>query len=216
MKVSIEGEIAQVARLEWEGDESVWASKGSLMSYSRGVEWSLRIPGGLGGAVRRSMAGEGLALTYLEAQAGESAMLASNAPGHIALWDLADGPVVATSGSFLAAWGESLDINVTVARRPGAAFFGGAGLFMQHVSGTGRVLIHGSGDFQERRLAEGESMLISTGNLAAFADSVDYDIQRVGGVRRALFGGEGLFITRLTGPGRVLLQTLKRHAGSDI
>lgn len=210
MKVSISGEIAQVAWLEWEGEESVWASKGSLMSYTRGVAWSLRIPGGLGGAVRRSMAGEGMALTFLEAQAGESVLLASNAPGHIAEWELAAGPVVATSGSFLAAWGEELDITVTMAQRAGAALFGGAGLFMQRVAGRGRVLIHGSGDFQERRLAEGETILISTGNLAAFAASVDYDIQRVGGARRALFGGEGLFVAQLTGPGRVLLQTLKR------
>ena len=87
-----------------------------------------------------------------------------------------------------------------------------AGLFLQHVSGSGIALIHGSGDFVEHDLAAGASLLVSTGNLAAFADSVDYDIQGVAGCRRIAFGGEGLFMTRLTGPGRVLLQSLKRTA----
>jgi uncharacterized protein (AIM24 family) len=129
--------------------------------------------------------------------------------------DLADGPVIATRGSFLAAWGEQVDIDVTIARRAGAAIFGGAGLFLQRVSGQGQVLIHGSGNFHERQLAQGEEILVSTGNLAAFADSVDYDIQGVGGCGKMLFSGEGLFMTRLTGPGRVLLQTLKRGKTSS-
>jgi uncharacterized protein (TIGR00266 family) len=213
MQYSISGEIAQNVRLEFEAGESAWASKGSIMAYSRGIDWALRVPGGLGGAMRRSLAGEGVSLSFLTAEGPEQyALLAANSPGHIAVWDLADGPVITTRGSFLAAWGTDVDITVTVARRAGAAFFGGAGLFLQRVAGTGTVLIHGSGDFVERRLNEGEQIIVSTGNLAAFSDQVDYDIEGVGGVGRALFGGEGFFMTRLTGPGRVFLQTLKRRA----
>lgn len=211
MRYTISGEIAQKARLDFEPGEFAWASNGALMAYSSGVIWRLRVPGGLGGAVRRSFAGEGLSLTYLEtSQPDQYALLASNAPGHIFTWDLHAGAVVATRGAFLAAWGETIDIDVTIARRAGAAFFGGAGLFLQRVSGQGVALIHGSGDFHEQHLAEGEQILVSTGNLAAFADSVDYDIQGVGGCSKMLFSGEGLFMTRLTGPGKVLLQTLKR------
>lgn len=211
MRHTIAGEIAQRARLEFAPGESAWLSKGALMAYSEGVQWRPRVPGGFSGAVRRSLAGEGIALTYAEAQGeGQFALVASNAPGHIAEWDLADGPVVATRGSFLAAWGPAVDITVIVARRAGAALFGGAGLFLQRVAGQGTVLLHGSGDFERRQLAPGERLIVSTGNLAAFADSVDYDIQTVGDVRRALFGGEGIFMTRLTGPGTVLLQSLKR------
>jgi uncharacterized protein (TIGR00266 family) len=211
MRHTIAGEIAQRARLEFAPGESVWLSKGALMAYSEGVQWRPRVPGGFSGAVRRSFAGEGIALTYAEAQdEGQFALVASNAPGHIAEWDLAEGPVVATRGSFLAAWGPAVDITVIVARRAGAALFGGAGLFLQRVAGQGTVLLHGSGDFERRTLAPGERLIVSTGNLAAFADSVDYDIQTVGDVRRALFGGEGIFMTRLTGPGAVLLQSLKR------
>ena len=216
MTYSIHGEIAQTVRLDLEPGQTAWASNGSLMAYSSGVRWRLRVPGGLGGAVRRSVAGEGASLTYLETDAPDQhVLLAASAPGHITTWDLADGPVVTTRGSFLAAWGETIDINVTVARRAGAAFFGGAGLFLQRIEGRGLVLIHGSGDFSERTLAAGEHLLVSTGHLAAFADTVDYDIQGVGGCRNMLFSGEGLFMTRLTGPGRVLLQTLKRTSSSS-
>ncbi len=212
MHYEIYGEIAQHVRLNFESGDSAWASKGSLMAHSRGVQWNLRVPGGMGGAMRRSLAGEGISLTFLQTdQTDQYALLTANEPGHIITWDLAEnGPVVATRGAFLAAWGSDINIDVTIARRAGAALFGGAGLFLQRVSGQGLVLIHGSGDFDECHLTEGEQMVVSTGNLAAFADQVDYDIQGVGGCSKLLFGGEGLFMTRLSGPGRVLLQSLKR------
>lgn len=213
MEYQITGNIAQNVRIQLQQGDSLWAGRGSLMAYSKGIEWRLRVPGGLGGAVKRSFAGEGAQLIYVTAaQDNQYVLLAANAPGHIQAWDLADGPVVTTRGAFLAAWGETIDITVTIARRAGAALFGGSGLFLQRVSGQGKVLIHGSGDFYERMLSNGEQMLVSTGNLAAFSDQVDYDIEGVGGCRKILFSGEGLFMTRLTGPGRVLLQSLKRTA----
>ncbi|MDH3643256.1 MAG: AIM24 family protein, partial [Gammaproteobacteria bacterium] len=193
--------------------ETCWAGKGGIMSHTDGVDWSLRIPGGVAGAARRMLSGEGMGLAFLEAKSsGVTATLASNQPGRIFSWNLDDGPVVTTRGSFLAAWG-TVDITVTIARRTGAALFGGAGLFLQRVSGRGQALVHGAGDLDDRQLAQGESITVSTGNIAAFTDGVDYDIQYVGGARKAFFGGEGLFMTRLTGPGRVLLQSLKRNQG---
>ena len=211
MQYAIHGELAQHAVLAFEEDETCWAAKGGIMSYSDGIEWSLRVPGGVSGAMGRVFAGEGIGLSYLEAsETGARASLASNQPGKIFVWDAAHGAVLTTRGSFLCAWGD-VAIGVTVARRAGAALFGGAGLFLQRVSGAGTVLIHGAGDLDDRTLAPGESLTVSTGHLAAFADSVDYDIRYVGGVRKVLFSGEGFFMTRLTGPGRVLLQTLKRR-----
>jgi uncharacterized protein (TIGR00266 family) len=211
MQHRIFGEFAQFAKLTFDEGGTCWGGKGSIMSYVDGVSWSLRIPGGAAGAARRLLSGEGLALSYLQAsRAGVTASLASSQAGKIVAWDLADGPVLTTRGSFLAAWGD-VDINVTVARRAGAALFGGAGLFLQRVSGAGTVLIHCSGDLDDRRLAPGESLTVSTGHLAAFGSTIDYDIEFVGNVRKVLFSGEGLFMTRLTGPGRVLLQTLKRN-----
>lgn len=211
MRYTIDGELAQIARLELEKGDTCWASKGSIVALAPNLEWTLKVPGGASGAARRMMSGEGLAMTFIEASAdGQWATLAANQPGKIVPWSLDDGAVITTRGSFVAAFGPRVDIDVRVAKRAGAAFFGGAGLFLQHVSGSGTALIHGSGDFVEHQLREGESLLVSTGNLAAFADSVDYDIQGVAGCRRMMFGGEGLFMTRLTGPGRVLLQSLKR------
>jgi uncharacterized protein (TIGR00266 family) len=211
MQYTINGELAQVANLELEKGESCWASKGSIVAIDPGLEWTLKVPGGASGAARRMMSGEGIALTFISATAnGQRATLAANQPGKIIAWNLDDGPVITTRGSFVSAFGPRVDIDVRVARRAGAAFFGGAGLFLQHISGSGTVLVHGSGDFIERDLTEGESLLVSTGSVAAFAESVDYDIQGVAGCRRIAFGGEGLFMTRLTGPGRVLLQSLKR------
>ena len=215
MQYKIQGDLAQVATLSLSAGETCWSSKGALMSLTPGVEWNLKIPGGLGGAVSRSLSGEGVTLTFIEAKQNEQEVtLTSNQPGKIVAWDLADGPVLTTRGSFVAAFGRDVRIDVTIARRAGAALFGGAGLFLQKVSGSGIVLVHGAGDFVDRQLPAGESILVSTGNLAAFADQVDYNIQGVGGCRRIFFGGEGLFMTRLTGPGRVLLQTLKRTTAS--
>jgi uncharacterized protein (AIM24 family) len=211
MQYTINGELAQVANLELEKGETCWASKGSIVAIDPGLGWTLKVPGGASGAARRMMSGEGIALTFVSATAdGQRATLAANQPGKIIAWNLDDGPVITTRGSFVSAFGPRVDIDVRVAKRAGAAFFGGAGLFLQHISGSGTVLVHGSGDFIERDLVEGESLLVSTGSLAAFAESVDYDIQGVAGSRRMAFGGEWLFMTRLSGPGRVLLQSLKR------
>lgn len=210
-RYAVVGEIAQAVRLTLGEGEEVWASKGALMSYGPGLRWRVAVPGGVEGAVRRSFAGEGLSLTHVSSgQAGQELVLAANAPGHLAVWDLSQGPVVTTRGSFLAAWGPRLDIDVTVARSAGAALFGGAGLFLQRIEGEGLVFVHGSGDFREHELGQEDVLMVSRGNLAAFSQEVHYEIERVRGVRRMLFGREGLFMIRLRGPGRVYLQTLKR------
>jgi uncharacterized protein (AIM24 family) len=205
----VEGVIAQSARLGLKRGQSLWVSRGGLLAYSEGVDWRLRIPGDAGRAVGRVLAGEGLALTYVTAQRdGVEVLLSTNKPGKLATWDLRRGPIICTRGAFVAAVGE-VDISVTVARSAGAALFGGAGLFLQRLSGTGVAFVHGSGDFIERQLGPGEKLLVSTGHLAVFSASVSYDIRGVGGCWKMLFGGEGLFMTELTGPGWVMLQSLK-------
>ncbi|MGA9525759.1 MAG: AIM24 family protein [Myxococcaceae bacterium] len=206
----IEGEISQVLRITPERAHPIWAQKGSLVAYSEGIEWDLKIPGGLGAGVSRMLGGEGLSLTFIRAtRPGLEVSLASNQPGKIAVWDLTQGPLICTSGSFLAAVGE-VEIQVTVARRAGAAFFGGAGLLLQRISGRGHVFVQGAGDFLHYDLAPGQRLLVSSGNLAAFSEQVDYGIRGVGGLLKIFFGKEGLFMTELKGPGRVMVQSLKR------
>jgi uncharacterized protein (AIM24 family) len=212
MEYQIDGQIAPRVHMRPTRGETLWISSGGLMAYSEGVSWTLKVPGGIGGAIRRSLAGEGIGLTYVTTRSEEDwLMAASGIPGRIEAWDLVqDGPVITTRGSFLAAWGEEIDINVTMAKRPGAALFGGAGLLLQKVSGIGSVLISVGGDLEEVDLQPGKSILVSSGNLAAMSQSIDYNIEFVGGFKKTFFGGEGLFMTKLTGPGKVLLQTLKR------
>ena len=121
-----------------------------------------------------------------------------------------------TRGAFLAAWGPDVRITASLAKRAGAAFFGGAGFLLQRVEGRGTALIHGRGDFRQEVLFAGEERRVSTGNLAAFAASVDYDIETVSSWKKIFFGKEGAFMTRLQGPGRILLQTLKPSSNSEV
>jgi uncharacterized protein (AIM24 family) len=128
-------------------------------------------------------------------------------------WNLEEmGEIVALRGAFLGAYGE-IDIRVTRAKRVGAMILGGGGLLLQMISGTGTIFLAVKGDLVDTKLEDGETILISTGNLAAFSKSCDYRIRGVGGCRKMIFGGEGLFMTELEGPGRVLIQTLKRGTG---
>ncbi len=204
----LRGEIAQTVTVALEAGQTMWASKGAILSHDEGIRWQLKIPGA---AVSRMLSGEGLAMTYITAdKPGASVTLSANQTGKVAVWDLAWGPVTCTSGAFLGAIGD-VQIDVTVARRVGAALFGGAGFLLQKLSGQGLVFIHGSGDFVERDLHPGEAVTVSTGNLAAFGSGVGYDIVGVGGCLKILFGREGLFMTRMTGPGRVLMQSMKRQ-----
>ncbi|MFB6263636.1 MAG: AIM24 family protein [Bradymonadaceae bacterium] len=206
---SIEGAIAQTFSLELNRSQKLWASKGSLISYDKGIDWNLEVPGGAGKAVSRMLSGESLSLTRVTAQAdGAQCTLGSNKPGKLVTWDLSRGAIKCTKGAFVAALGD-VDIDVTVAKRAGAALFGGAGLFMQRLSGEGIAVLHGSGDFIEHQLDHGETMLVSTGNLACFSDSVSYDVTGVGGCGKMIFGSEGMFMTEVSGPGWVMLQSLK-------
>ncbi len=203
----LHGEIAQTVELTLASGQAIWASKGAIVAHETGIDWGLKIPGA---AVSRLLSGEGLAMTYITATSpGARVVLGANETGKIAVWDLAQGPVTCTAGSFVGALGD-VKIEVTVARRFGAALFGGAGLLLQKISGHGLVFIHGAGDFVQRDLDPGEQLTISTGNLAAFSSGTDYDVVTVGGIVKMLFGREGLFMTRMSGPGRVLLQSQKR------
>ena len=208
--IKVEGVIAQTVDLTLRKGQTLWVSRGSLMAYSPGIDWVLKVPGGAGKAVGRMLSGEGASLTYVTChEDGARVLLTPNQPGKLATWDLDRGPIVCTSGAFVAALGD-VNIDVTVARRAGAALFGGAGLFLQKLSGSGIAIVHGSGDFSEHHLAAGQKLLVSTGNLAVFSAEVDYDVRGVGGCLKSLFGGEGLFMTELTGPGWVMLQSLKK------
>lgn len=208
--MSVDGVIAQTTTITLNRGQQLWVSRGALLSYSDGIDWALRIPGGATKAIGRMMSGAGAALVHVTSRVdGATVVLSANQPGRLATWDLSKGAIICTHGSFVAALGDA-DISVTMARSPGAMLFGGAGLFLQKMSGSGIAVVHGAGDFIEKHLDPGEKLLVSTGNLAVFSADVSYGVRGVGGCGKMIFGGEGLFMTELTGPGWVMLQSLKK------
>ena len=109
--------------------------------------------------------------------------------------------------SFLCA-ATGVDIEIAFTKRLGAGIFGGEGFILQRLQGDGLAFMHAGGTLIEKHLAAGESLRVDTGCLVAFAPTIDYDIQFVGGFRNVLFGGEGLFLAKISGPGKVYLQSL--------
>jgi len=134
---------------------------------------------------------------------------ASPTPGRIAPIDLRQwgGTIICQKDSFLCA-ARGTDVTVAFTRRFGAGFFGGEGFILQRISGDGLAFLHASGTLVSIDLAPGEEHRVDTGCLVAMQPSVTYDIRTVPGIKTALFGGEGLFFVSLTGPGRVVLQTM--------
>lgn len=177
------------------------------------VAWETRMTGqSLGekllGAVKRKMMGESLFLTYFRTNTPGEVGFAGSYPGRIQAFELRAGQsVFVQRDSFLVAQ-SSAQLNIAFVRKLGAGFFGGEGFVLEKLTGPGAVFIHAGGDFVEFELAPGEVLQVDTGSIVAFDETVDYDIQLAGGVRTALFGGEGLFLATLRGPGRVIIQSM--------
>jgi uncharacterized protein (TIGR00266 family) len=160
------------------------------------------------GALKRKLMGESLFLTYFRGTSDGEVGFAGSYPGKIQAFDLAAGQtVIVQRDAFLFAQ-STAQLNIELVRRLGAGFFGGEGFILERLTGPGQVFIHAGGDFVEFQLQAGEMLQIDTGCIVAFDEGVDYDIQLAGGIRTALFGGEGLFLATLRGPGRVIVQSM--------
>ena len=167
--------------------------------------------GKLMGAGKRILTGESFFITMFANEGGRRRDVAFAAPypGKIMPVNLGDwgGTLLAQKDSFLCA-ARGIDVGIAFTRRIGAGFFGGEGFILQRLSGDGLAFLHASGTLTHIDLAAGESLRVDTGCLVAMSPSVTYDIKMVPGIKTALFGGEGLFFAHLTGPGRVILQTM--------
>ena len=214
LEYSIQGDNLQVARLKLKPYQQVYAEAGKMLYKTNAVNWETRMSGAaLGdkilGALRRKLSGESLFLTYFKAgAAGGEVGFAGNYPGKIQAIELAAGQsILVQRDGFLAAQ-PSVNLTLALVKKLGAGFFGGEGFILEKLIGPGTVFIHAGGDFVEFNLTPGQSLQVDTGCLVAFEPSVDYDIQFVGGIKRAIFGGEGMFLANLTGPGRVIVQSM--------
>ncbi len=214
LKYDVEGHNLQIARVHLQPGQEIYAEAGKMIYKSSNVDWTTRMTGqSIGdkilGALKRKMMGASLYFTYFQCAAvpGEIGF-AGHYPGKIQVFDLAPGQVIMVQRDGFLFAQSTVTIDIAMVRRLGAGLLGGEGFILQKLVGPGLVFIHAGGDHVDYSLAPGETLQVQTGHLVAFEPTVNYDIQMVGNIRTAIFGGEGLFLTTLTGPGRVILQSM--------
>ncbi|WP_286745101.1 TIGR00266 family protein [Aquabacterium sp. UBA2148] len=217
----IRGAEMQFVEVELDPGEAAIGEAGSMMFMEPGIEMDTvfgdgsqqqgGIFGKLLGAGKRLITGESLFTTVYtnQGQGKRRVAFAAPYPGKILPMDLKQlgGTLMCQKDSFLcAARGVSLGIGFQ--KRLGAGFFGGEGFILQKLEGDGMAFVHAGGTVVRRELKAGESLMVDTGCVVAFTSGVDFDIQYVGKIKTALFGGEGLFLAKLSGPGQIWLQSL--------
>ncbi|MDK9707894.1 MAG: TIGR00266 family protein [Desulforhopalus sp.] len=216
------GSEMQFVEIELDPQESVVAEAGSMMYMSNFIQMETVFGDGseqsggrfldrMLGAGKRLITGEGLfstIFTYNGSGKGKIAFAAPY-PGKIIALDLKDfsNKLVCQKDAFLCA-AKGVSIGVEFQKKIGTALFGGEGFIMQKLEGEGKIFVHAGGTIVQKELSAGETLRIDTGCLVAMTRDINYDIEFVGGVKSALFGGEGFFFATLTGPGHVWLQSL--------
>ncbi|MGB8954804.1 MAG: TIGR00266 family protein [Tumebacillaceae bacterium] len=214
------GDDMQFVEIELDPQESVIAEAGALMMMEDGIQMETVFGDGSGGqglmgklfgAGKRLLTGESLFMTvFTHTGRGKGHVsFAAPYPGKIIPMDLSElgGKVICQKDAFLCA-AKGVTVGIDFQKKLGTGFFGGEGFIMQKLEGDGIAFVHAGGTIYERVLQPGERLRIDTGCLVAMTKEVDYDVEFVGGVKTALFGGEGLFFATLRGPGKVWVQSL--------
>ena len=215
------GDDMQFVEVDLDPNEATVAEAGGMMYMEDGIEMETIFGdgsapqsgflGALMGAGKRLLTGESLFMTVFLNRSAQKRRIAFGAPypGKIVPVHLAElgGELIAQKDSFLAA-AKGVSVGIAFQRRLGVGLFGGEGFIMQRLQGDGWAFVHAGGTLQERTLAAGEVIRVDTGCIVGFQPSIQYDIEYVGKIKSALFGGEGLFFATLRGPGRVWLQSL--------
>ena len=209
MNYTIEGEPSPVVICTLENEETMITEKGAMSWMSPNMQMETTSNGGIGKMVGRAFSGESMFQNRYTAKNGQGMIaFASSFPGCIRAFNIGpDQEIVAQKSAFLASTA-GVELSVFFQKRVGAGLFGGEGFIMQKLSGNGVVFLEFDGYIKEYELAPGQQIIIDTGYLAAMSATCSLDIQSVPGVKNALFGGEGLFNTRITGPGHIWLQSM--------
>ncbi len=207
----IHGDDMQAVEIELDPSEGVRAEAGAMMFMEEGIEMQTSTEGGLFKGFKRMITGESFFITTFLNNASRKAHVTFGAPypGKIIPLELdrLGGEFLCQKDAFLCS-ARGIEIEVAFTKKLGAGIFGGEGFILQRLVGDGMAFVHAGGTIIKKELSAGETLRVDTGCLVAFAKTVDYDIQFVGGFKNSLFGGEGLFFARLTGPGTVYLQSL--------
>ena len=208
MKYQIKGSVTPVVEVTLNNGETMYTQSGGMAWQSEGIEMSTNTGGGLMKGLGRMLAGESIFVANYTAKK-DGAMIAFNAtvPGSVIAVDCSKNSFIIQKRAFLAAE-KDVELKVAFTKKAGAGLFGGEGFILQEVKGNGMAVLEIDGDCIEYELAPGEVMKVDTGNVAAFESTVKYDIETVSGLKNIFLGGEGLFLTKLTGPGKIYLQTM--------
>jgi uncharacterized protein (TIGR00266 family) len=208
LKATIKEGHAPAVVVALEPGERLVSEAGAMMFVSGDVKMGAELTGGLmGGLKRAALAGESLFFAHYEAQGPGAVGLCGPYPGSIREHVL-DGEIICEKDAYLGHVGD-VEIEPVFSKKLGMGLMGGGeGFVLQRITGSGTVWLHGGGDFLDFDLVEGQSMLVDTGCLVMMEPTVTYEVKLQKDIKRGLFGGEGLFLVRMTGPGHVTLQTL--------
>ncbi|GAB6273183.1 MAG: TIGR00266 family protein [Peptococcaceae bacterium] len=207
----IYGDDMQIVEIELDPGEGVRAEAGAMMFMEDGIEMQTSAGGGIFKGFKRMLTGESFFITtFLNNGRGKKRVtFGAPYPGKIIPLELGKlgREFLCQKDAFLCA-ARGIEIEISFTKKIGAGLFGGEGFILQRLTGEGLAFVHAGGTIIQKELGFQESLRVDTGCLVAFAPSVSYDIQFIGGFKNALFGGEGIFLARLTGPGLVYLQSL--------
>lgn len=209
MDYKIIGQTVPVVEVTLNQGESMYTQSGGMAYQTDGIQMKTNARGGIMKSIGRAFAGESMFMANYTAQKdGATIAFASTIPGSIVPFDLSKYPngITFQKGAFLCAE-SNVETKVSFTKRFSSGLFGGEGFILQQASGNGKLFLEVDGDPIVKELASGEILKVDTGNVVAFAPTVSYEVETVKGLGNIFLGGEGLFLTRLVGPGKVILQS---------
>lgn len=207
MNYEIRGNVVPSVEISLRRGEEMFTQSGGMFWQTEGIHMETNTRGGLLKGIGRMFAGESLFMATYSATRDAKIAFASTVPGSIIPIDVSNGNFIIQKGAFLAAE-SSVELKTIFNKKLGTGFFGGEGFILQELKGSGTAFLEVDGDAIQMDLGAGEVIKIDTGNLVCFERSISYEIETIKGLSNIFFGGEGLFLTKLTGPGTVYLQTL--------
>ena len=209
MKTHIFGNDLPGVSITLDEGESVYTQSGGMAWMDEKIKMETNVKGGLMSGIGRLFSGESLFMaTYTATANDQEIVFASTFPGQILEFNLTQGEEwICQKSSFLVGV-PSIRLNVEWTKKFSAGLFGGEGFILQRIHGEGKVFLETAGSVIKKDLKPGEVIKVDTGNVVAFNRNIRYEIETVKGFKNIFFGGEGLFLTKLTGPGTVYLQTL--------
>ena len=210
MRYEIHGTTMQTLDVYLSQGETMFTEAGGMAWMKGNIDMQTNTKGGLMAGLGRKLAGESLFMTtYTGQDPGEVLVVfAPEAPGKILPVKLGEGQsMICQRDAFMCAQG-SVDLKMHFRKKLGSGLFGGEGFILQRITGPGYAFLEIPGEVREYTLAAGETMKIDPGHIALFETTIDYDIQMVKGLTNIFFGGEGLFLATLRGPGRIWLQSM--------